>query len=106
MRLAAVQPGNSGGPLLDSDGNVVGIVAAKLNALKFARATGNIPENINFAIKTGMLRDFLDNSVVAYQTSAAKSDLKAADIAHNARAYTLLISCTAAAPEPAQTAKN
>jgi S1-C subfamily serine protease len=106
MRLAAVQPGNSGGPLLDSDGNVVGIVAAKLNALKFARATGNIPENINFAIKTGMLRDFLDNSVVGYQTSAAKSDLKTADIAHNARAYTLLISCTAAAPEPAQTAKN
>jgi S1-C subfamily serine protease len=103
---AAVQPGNSGGPLLDSDGNVVGIVAAKLNALKFARATGNIPENINFAIKTGMLRDFLDNSVVAYQTSAAKSDLKTADIAHNARAYTLLISCTAAALEPAQTAKN
>jgi S1-C subfamily serine protease len=102
MRLAAVQPGNSGGPLLDSDGNVVGIVAAKLNALKFARAT----ENINFAIKTGMLRDFLDNSVVAYQTSAAKSDLKTADIAHHARAYTLLISCTAAAPEPAQTAKN
>ena len=103
---AAVQPGNSGGPLLDSDGNVVGIVAAKLNALKFARATGNIPENINFAIKTGMLRDFLDNSVVAYQTSAAKSDLKTADIAHNARAYTLLISCTATTPEPAQTAKN
>jgi S1-C subfamily serine protease len=103
---AAVQPGNSGGPLLDSDGNVVGMVAAKLNALKFAKATGNIPENINFAIKTGMLRDFLDNSVVSYQTSAAKSDLKTADIAHNARAYTLLISCTATAPEPSQTAKN
>jgi hypothetical protein len=85
---------------------VVGIVAAKLNALKFARATGNIPENINFAIKTGMLRDFLYNSMVAYQTSAARSDLKTSDIAHNARAYTLLISCTAAAPEPAQTAKN
>jgi hypothetical protein len=53
-----------------------------------------------------MLRDFLDNSVVAYQTSAAKSDLKTSDIAHNARAYTLLISCTAEKPEPAQTAKN
>ena len=103
---AAVQPGNSGGPLLDSDGNVVGMVAAKLNALKFVKATGNIPENINFAIKTGMLRDFLDNSVVSYQTSAAKSDLKTADIAHNARAYTLLISCTAKAQEQAQTAKN
>jgi S1-C subfamily serine protease len=92
---AAIQPGNSGGPLLDNAGQVVGMVAAKLNALKFARATGNIPENINFAIKTGMLRDFLDNSVVAYQTADAKSELKTSDIARNARTFTLLISCTA-----------
>src|ERR1700709_750210 len=84
---AAVQPGNSGGPLLDNAGQVVGLVAAKLNALKFARATGNIPENINFAIKTGMLRDFLDNSVVAYQTADAKSDLQTSDNARNARAF-------------------
>src|SRR6478752_3603230 len=92
---AAVQPGNSGGPLLDTGGEVVGVVAAKLNALKFARATGNIPENINFAIKTGMLRDFLDNSVVPYQTTDSKNELKTSDVARNARASTLLISCTA-----------
>ncbi len=93
---AAVQPGNSGGPLLDTGGEVVGMVAAKLNALKFAKATGNIPENINFAIKTGALRDFLDNSVVPYQTAETRSELKTSDIARNARAFTLLISCTAA----------
>ena len=92
---AAVQPGNSGGPLLDTGGAVVGMVAAKLNALKFVKATGNIPENINFAIKTGALRDFLDNSVVPYQTADAKNELKTADIARNARSFTLLISCTA-----------
>src|ERR1700733_930795 len=93
---AAVQPGNSGGPLLDNAGQVVGMVAAKLNALKFVKATGNIPENINFTIKTGALRDFLDNSVVSYQTADAKSELKTSDIARNARAFTLLISCTVA----------
>jgi S1-C subfamily serine protease len=79
---AAVQPGNSGGPLLDTGGELVGIVSAKLDAL-------------NFAIKTGMLRDFLDNSVVPYQTAAAKDELKTSDIARNARAFTLLISCKA-----------
>jgi S1-C subfamily serine protease len=94
---AAVQPGNSGGPLLASSGEVVGVVAAKLNALKFVKATGNIPENINFAIKTGALRDFLDNSVVSYQTSDVKSELKTADIARSARAFTLLVSCKAKA---------
>src|SRR5712671_7682506 len=84
---AAVQPGNSGGPLLASSGEVVGVVAAKLNALKFVKATGNIPENINFAIKTGSLRDFLDNSVVQYQVADSKSELKTADIARNARGF-------------------
>ncbi len=92
---AAVQPGNSGGPLLDTSGNVVGVVAAKINAIKFAKATGDIPENINFAIKTGAVRDFLDNSVVSYQTADPKAELKTADIARNARAYTILIYCKA-----------
>jgi S1-C subfamily serine protease len=101
---AAVQPGDSGGPLLASSGEVVGVVAAKLNALKFVKATGNIPENINFAIKTGALRDFLDNSVVSYQTADAKTEAKTADIARSARAFTLLISCKAKVP--AESAKN
>src|SRR5258705_4270922 len=54
---AAVQPGNSGGPLLDTSGTIAGMVAAKLNALKVARATRNIPPNINFSIKTRAPRD-------------------------------------------------
>ena len=95
---AAVQPGNSGGPLLDSSGQIVGMVAAKLNPLGVLRATGNIPENINFAIKTGAIRDFLDNSVVPYETAAPGAELKTAEVAGNARAYTLLISCTATEP--------
>lgn len=93
---AAVQPGNSGGPLLDTNGLIVGIVSAKLDALRVARATGNIPENINFAIKPGAIRDFLDNSVVAYETAAPGGEIKTSDIANNARAFTLLITCTGA----------
>jgi S1-C subfamily serine protease len=99
---AAVQPGNSGGPLLDTNGLIVGVVAAKLNALRVARATGNIPENINFAIKTGAIRDFLDNSVVAYETASPASELKTTEIANNARAFTLLITCTGKVPVEAK----
>jgi S1-C subfamily serine protease len=92
---APIQPGNSGGPLLDTSGNVVGVVAAKINAIKFAKATGDFPENINFAIKMGAVRDFLDNSVVPYQTAEPSAELKTAQIASNARAYTMLVSCSA-----------
>ena len=99
---AAVQPGNSGGPLFDTSGDIVGMVAAKLNALSVARVTGDVPQNINFAIKTGAIRDFLDNSVVPYETAAPGPELKTADIATNARGYTLLISCTAAEHETAR----
>ena len=90
---APVQPGNSGGPLFDTTGQIVGVVTAKIPALRVIAATGNIPENINFAIKTGALRDFLDNSVVPYQTTEPRGELKTTDIAANARPYTMLISC-------------
>ena len=90
-----VQPGNSGGPLHDNSGNIVGVVSAKLDALRMVKATGDIPQNINFAIKTGALRDFLDNSAVPYQTADPGSEMKTADIASAARTCTMLISCTA-----------
>jgi len=46
-----VQPGNSGGPLLDEDGNLIGVVVSKLG-LGAARVTGDIPQNVNFAVKS------------------------------------------------------
>jgi hypothetical protein len=81
---------------------LAGVVSAKLNALKFARATGAIPENINFALKTGTLRDFLDNSAVPYLTEPSRQDLKPADVASAARSYIFLVTCTAEAKEAAK----
>ena len=53
---APVQPGNSGGPLLDGSGHLVGIVTAKLNAMRIARFTGDVPQNVNFALKAEVAR--------------------------------------------------
>jgi len=56
-----VQPGNSGGALVDGRGNVVGIVAAKLNASAALDATGSLPENVNYAVKSSLLLSFLES---------------------------------------------
>lgn len=56
---APVQPGNSGGPLLDMSGQVVGVIVSKLNAQRIAQRTGDIPQNVNFAVKGSEALAFL-----------------------------------------------
>lgn len=52
---APIQTGNSGGPLVTMAGNVVGVVSSKLDAQATARQTGDIPQNVNYAIKSQFL---------------------------------------------------
>ena len=55
-----VQPGNSGGALVDERGNVVGVVSAKLNAAAALASSGSLPENVNYAVKSSYLLSFLE----------------------------------------------
>jgi TPR repeat protein/S1-C subfamily serine protease len=57
-----VQPGNSGGALVDGVGNVVGVVSAKLSARAALAATGTLPENVNYAVKSSFLLSFLESA--------------------------------------------
>jgi len=57
-----VQAGNSGGPLIDMHGRVIGIVTGKLNALAVFQRSGNLPENVNYAIKSRLITALLGNT--------------------------------------------
>lgn len=56
-----IQPGNSGGALVDSKGNIVGIVTATLNVSAVIRNTGGIPQNVNYALKSSLLLTMLES---------------------------------------------
>jgi len=90
---APVQQGSSGGPMLDQAGNVVGVVVGKLDALEVAAATKDVPQNVNFALKTSMLMNFLDANGINYATASAGQSMAYADIADRARAISVLIEC-------------
>jgi len=90
---APVQPGNSGGPLLDENGNIVGVVTSKLNALTTVVAIGDVPQNVNFAIKAGALTTFLESTRIEFQATPNATRLSPPDIADLANGISALVRC-------------
>jgi lipoprotein NlpI len=91
-----IQPGNSGGPLLDSSGNVIGVVASKLDVLNIMHMIGDVPQNINFAIDLTTLKRFLAAQSVRVTLAPSTGDLRPADIGERAKLFTYLIECETA----------
>jgi S1-C subfamily serine protease len=90
---APVQAGNSGGPLVDANGNLVGTVISKLNAMKVVQATGDMPQNVNFAIKSSVVASFLESRGITYETTTSSNVLAPADLADHAKAMSVMILC-------------
>lgn len=90
---APVQPGNSGGPVLDTSGNVIGVVVSKLNAMNIQQEVGDIPQNVNFGIALKNVVTFLDANDVPYERKASKAPKDKVDLAELARESTVLLQC-------------
>ena len=82
---AASQHGNSGGPVLDSSGNVIGVVRSKLDDAE--------TQLVNFATKSTILEGFLRENKVPFEKADLGEKLELPDIAEIAEAFTVLVGC-------------
>jgi TPR repeat protein len=92
---AAIQPGSSGSPVLNSKGSVVGVVSMKLSDAAMAKTTGQIAQNVNFAVNGQTLKSFLDAHKVTYSSGSGivPWDKSKADLADDARKWTTVLEC-------------
>lgn len=91
---APVQPGNSGGPVIDRYGNVVDVVVSKLDVLVVAERTGgDIAQNVNFAVRGDLAKVFLSSNGIGYLEGTDEHILEPELLATRLQETTQLIEC-------------
>lgn len=93
----SAQQGNSGGPLLDGSGNVVGVVVGKAKLIEFDRkaAKERTVKESDLAISLPVLKGFLYDSRVMFRTASSRGYYPANRIENNARYFIVNVHCPA-----------
>ena len=84
-----IQPGNSGGALIDEQGKVVGVVVSTINSLKAAKEVGALLQSVNYAIKSRYVVEMLEDAGVEFSQVQMLEPF--ADIVKNASRATVLV---------------
>lgn len=89
---AALQPGNSGGPILDVHGNVVAVAVAKLSLKRILKDYGVVPENTNFGVKASAVRNLMEGNNVPFKNPNSVKTSKQ-ELSKNATDGTVYLTC-------------
>lgn len=92
---APVQPGNSGGPILDKRGQLLGVVKGGLNVGKMQNSVGITPQNVNFGVPVTVVREFMARSGVDVTLGNHLEAVSGEELAALARQFTYPIICRA-----------
>lgn len=91
---APIQPGNSGGPVGNEQGQVVGVVVGRLSSAHVVQHTGDLPQNVNFAIKSAQARSFLQVHGLSVPAADPRAPaLSGPDLAARLKAAAVLVVC-------------
>ena len=89
---AALQPGNSGGPIMDDYGNIIAVAVAKLDVKTIIKDYGVVPENTNFGVKASAVRNLMEGNGVKFKAPNTEVISKQ-DLSRNATEGTVYLTC-------------
>ena len=95
---AALNPGNSGGPIVNAAGNVVGVAVMTIDGIEKRNPEGALRgytpiQGISFAVNLDAVRTFLDKYEVSYETATDDNPMEAKEVVEMAREFTVRIDC-------------
>lgn len=90
---ADIRQGNSGGPVFDTQGTVIGILNAKIDSVRTYRATGRSVDNVGFAIANGPVFNFLAKQKVVLTLNESRVIVPESDLLAAVKSYTVRVGC-------------
>lgn len=88
-----IQNGNSGGPVVDGSGKLVGVVTSYYSGNEQARADGRIPQNVNFAVSSATVMGFLASHSIPFEPAQKEAALDMTEVASATKNASVLIAC-------------